>query len=158
MAADPPLPAADEPAAARGAETVGLCACFNVRNAARLITSLYDEVLAPSGLKTTQFAILVSVHGDRDATMQSLATALGIDPSTMTRTVRPLLDAAWIDVRAGGDRRVKQVVLTTAGKRKLAQCHRLWSQAQDQLRERIGNDRFARLLADLSEVGRVLRE
>ena len=133
------------------------CACFNVRNAARLITSLYDRVLEPSQLKTTQFAILANLNADDQATMQSLATGLGLDPSTMTRTLRPLTDAGLIEVQAGDDRRSKRLTLTSAGRRKLTLCHRLWKQAQDELRERLGRETFERMIGDLAAVANALR-
>jgi hypothetical protein len=34
------------------------CNCFAVRSAARHVTQLYDQYLAPVGLRTTQFSII----------------------------------------------------------------------------------------------------
>jgi hypothetical protein len=37
------------------------CNCLAVRQAARHITQFYDQCLAPSGLRTTQFSILTKL-------------------------------------------------------------------------------------------------
>ena len=38
------------------------CACFKVRKAARAITKLYEDVLRPSGLRATQFSLLMATR------------------------------------------------------------------------------------------------
>jgi DNA-binding MarR family transcriptional regulator len=148
------------PEPAKGTPSVLDCACFNARQAARAITGLYDEVIEPVGLKITQFAILATIFADRDATMQSLAAQLGVDPSTMTRTLRPLTDEGLVDVLPGpdGDRRVKRLALTSAGRHKLGEGKKRWEAAQTKLSEKIGPEVFERLIADLSAVTKALRD
>lgn len=133
------------------------CACFNVRNAARLITDLYDRTLEPAGLRTTQLATLVAIEGGGGVTMQSLATALGLDPSTMTRTLRPLENDGLVCVAAGDDRRAKELELTREGRAKLRRCLKLWERAQASLRESVGSDLFDRMIADLGTLSQALR-
>ncbi len=133
------------------------CACFHARSAARAITGFYDETLAPSGLRMTQFAILASVRVRGSITMQELAAELGLDPSTMTRTLQPLDKAGLVNIEPGEDRRVKELVLTPRGHKRLAEAHGLWLQAQDGLRDRIGGDRFERLVTDLDALTEALR-
>jgi len=128
------------------------CACFNARSAARAVTSLYDKALAPTGLKITQFAILAVIRMHGAVTMQQLAAELGLDPSTMSRTLRPLENQELVRTEPGADRRVKELVLTRPGQRRFRECHQLWQQAQDQLRELIGNEVFDRLVGDLATV------
>jgi DNA-binding MarR family transcriptional regulator len=137
--------------------TLSACACFNVRTAARAITDLYDRTLEPSGLRINQFAILASIFTSGGPTMQELAAGLDVDPSTMTRTLKPLETDGLVEIRSGSDRRAKELALTAKGKKKLAECHELWGDAQEALRSSVGGDRFDRLLADLGSVTRVLR-
>jgi DNA-binding MarR family transcriptional regulator len=148
------------PARQRRNEDIGACACFNARNAARAITDLYDRVLEPCGLRVTQFAILVAIHGGKHgeaATMQDVAAGLALDPSTMTRTLRPLVDEGIVEIRAGGDRRAKILVLTKKGSATLAEGHALWRKAQAELRTSVGAAVFERLLGDLQKVSKSLR-
>ena len=139
------------------AETISACACFNVRSAARAITDLYDRVLEPSGLRINQFAILASIYTSGGPTMQELAAGLDVDPSTMTRTLKPLEADGFVENRSATDRRAKELALTPKGKKKMAECHRLWADAQEALRDSVGTDVFDRLLADLGSVTQALR-
>jgi len=41
----------------------GLCNCGALRQAARYVTAAYDQVLAESGLRATQFSILYMLAG-----------------------------------------------------------------------------------------------
>jgi len=38
------------------------CTCLAVRQAARRVTQFYDQHLAPTGLRTTQFSILAKLQ------------------------------------------------------------------------------------------------
>jgi DNA-binding MarR family transcriptional regulator len=133
------------------------CACFRARSMARAITGLYDETIADSGLKTTQLAILSTIRGHGAVTMQELAAELGVDPSTMTRTLAPMEREGFVAIEPGEDRRVKELALTPKGHRKLAEAARLWSRAQEELAAKIGRERFDRLIDDMGEVVAALR-
>jgi DNA-binding MarR family transcriptional regulator len=133
------------------------CACFNARSAARAISDLYDRTLEPTGLKLSQVAILTAIGQLEAATMQGLASELGLDPSTMTRTLRPLEDARLVRTRTGDDKRAKTLELTAGGRDTLARALELWRKAQQTLRDKIGGEAFDRLNADLTAVTQALR-
>ncbi len=46
------------------AEAGRVCACFNFRKASRAVTQFFDVALQPSGLRSTQFVILVRIGAD----------------------------------------------------------------------------------------------
>src|SRR5947209_7151029 len=79
-----------QPNAAQLAEIEATCACSNVRKAARAVTQLFDEVLQPSGLRSTQFTLLVAVALMDEAPVTELAGALVMDRTTFTRNLKPL--------------------------------------------------------------------
>ncbi|HXC50207.1 MAG TPA: MarR family winged helix-turn-helix transcriptional regulator [Candidatus Limnocylindrales bacterium] len=139
-------------------DILGPCACFRSRSVARAITALYDATLDDSGIRTSQLAILTAIRTHGAVSMQMLAAELGVDPSTMTRTLLPMERDGFVASEPGEDRRVRELVLTAKGHRKLAEAGRLWAQAQDKLRDKIGSERFERLLADMAEVLTALRE
>lgn len=144
-------------APAQEVPAIAPCACYRARSMARAITGLYDETLDDSGLRATQLAILAAIRSRGSASMQVLAAELGVDPSTMTRTLAPMEQGGFVASEPGADRRVRELVLTAKGRRKLAEAGRLWSKAQQRLRERIGSDRFDRLLDDMDAVLAALR-
>ena len=138
-------------------DLLAACACFNARNAARAITDLYDEALAPSGLRLSQFAILAAIRQRHGATMQELANELALDPSTMTRTLRPLEEQNLVRTQPGDDKRAKALELTVTGRDALQRSLELWRAAQQTLRRKIGGSVFERLNADLVTVAQALR-
>jgi DNA-binding MarR family transcriptional regulator len=106
------------------------CACQAARRAARELTRAYDESLRPSGLRTTQFSILVAVALMRAPTMSRLAEAVGLERTTLTRDLRPLSERGLVAVGPGADRRSRVVELTDAGRAAVAAAMPHWRRAQ----------------------------
>lgn len=121
------------------------CHCLAVRQAARQITQLYDHHLAPTGLRATQFAILRTLARRQPATMQTLAAAIIMDRTTLTRSLRPLEREGLIAVARGQDNRTRVLTLTPAGEARLEAAHAHWMTAQADFETRFG-------LADLPEL------
>ena len=76
----------------------------------------------------------------------------------MTRTLAPMEREGFVAIAPGEDRRVKELALTAKGHRKLAEAGKLWSKAQKKLADRIGRERFDRLVEDMGEVLAALRD
>jgi DNA-binding MarR family transcriptional regulator len=134
------------------------CACFNLRRVARAVTQLYDDLLRPTGLRATQFSVLVALRNLDQSTVNQLADKLVVDRTTLTRNLRPLEEAGFVRTRPGVDRRVRVIALTPAGEEKLHQALPLWREAQGQMRRALGRDRLERLLSDLSTTLHVVRD
>ncbi|OLD98669.1 MAG: MarR family transcriptional regulator, partial [Cyanobacteria bacterium 13_1_40CM_2_61_4] len=105
------------------------CACANLRKAARVTTQLYDATLRPSGLRATQFTLLVATRLSDTAPVTRLVNELGMDRTTLMRNLRLLERQALIRVRPGKDRRIREVVLTERGHEALARAVPLWRRA-----------------------------
>jgi DNA-binding MarR family transcriptional regulator len=134
------------------------CACFNLRRVARAVTQLYDDFLRPTGLRATQFSVLVALRNLGQSTVNQLADKLVVDRTTLTRNLRPLQEAGFVRTRPGEDRRVREIFLTPAGEVKLHEALPLWREAQSQMRRVLGRDRLERLLSDLSTTLHVVRD
>ncbi|NBC13505.1 MAG: MarR family transcriptional regulator [Gammaproteobacteria bacterium] len=128
------------------------CLGFAVRRSARAMAQYYDAALAPAGIKGTQFALLNAVFLLERPGMQSLAEALGMDRTTLTRNLRPLETQALLVLQAGTDRRERHVVLTAEGLATLTAAQRLWEQAHGRLVHGLGADRSRRLLDELRDL------
>ena len=131
------------------AEVLAKCACFNVRRAARIVTQHYDDALEPCNLRITQFSLLVALVRIGPATLTSLADALGMDRTTLTRNLRPLENQRFIEIDAGTDRRTHLVRLTEEGQQAVEAALPLWKQAQATLVNRFGQERTTGLLSEL---------
>lgn len=126
------------------------CACFNIRKAARVVTQLYDDLLRPTGLRTTQFTLLALLRGRGPMSINGLAEAAVTDRTTLTRNLALLQERGLVRIQPGEDARVRVVDLTVAGDKALSAAFPLWQRAQTLVAERMGQDRLARLLSDLS--------
>jgi DNA-binding MarR family transcriptional regulator len=111
-------------------------ACFGtaMRKASRRVTQLYDDALAPCGLRSTQYAIFAEL-AYRDAaapTLAELAAALVMDRSSVGHNLRPLERDGYVALLPGDtDRRQRLVVLTPFGQAKFHEAQVLWRTAQD---------------------------
>ena len=66
------------------------CNCYAVRAAARHVTQAYDQFLAPTGLRTTQFSILAKLKRKGPLTINALAEDMVMDRTTLGRNILPL--------------------------------------------------------------------
>ena len=111
----------------------GECFATSVRKASRRLTQLYDDALAPSGLRSTQFAILVQLAArSTSPTLTELAEAMVSDRSSLGHALRPLVQEGYVALRRGeADRRTQQIVLTDSGQRKFQEALANWRTAQE---------------------------
>ena len=135
---------------AKAAEAAAACACFNIRKATRAVTQFYDDLLRPSGLRTTQFTLLLLLRGHGPTSINGLADAAGTDRTTLTRNLAILDERRLVRIRPGEDARVRVVELTDAGDEAVSAAFPLWQRAQTRIAKRVGQDRLSRLLSDLS--------
>jgi DNA-binding MarR family transcriptional regulator len=119
------------------------CLCFRARRVSRVLTRLYDEALRPLGVQATQLTLMSGIAGagERGQSMARLTEMLAMDPTTLSRNLKPLEKAGLAVVgRAEGDRRVRVARLTEEGERVLADALPLWRSAQDRLVEALGSE------------------
>jgi DNA-binding MarR family transcriptional regulator len=130
------------------------CVCFNLRKTARAITQLYDEALRPSGLRCTQFSLLIAATRLEPVTVTHLAEIVVMDRTTLARNLRPLEKKGLMNVTPGDDQRTRIVTLTTRGKEVLARALPLWEKAQARVVRGMGQERWTALEANLKDVAR----
>jgi DNA-binding MarR family transcriptional regulator len=120
----------------------------------RNVTQFYDDALASSGLRITQYSILnrISEHGA--LTMNELADLLVMDRTTLTHNLRPLQQQGLVRLEVGEDRRQRRVVLTDAGEKARLSARGLWKAAQERFDARVGADKARQLRAALHAIAR----
>jgi DNA-binding MarR family transcriptional regulator len=108
------------------------CYVTALRKASRRMTALYDDALAPAGLRSTQYAILCELADGGPVTINGLARALVLDRSGLGHSLRPLQRDGLIQLdKDPADRRSVDVTLTEQGRQKYEQARALWQSAQD---------------------------
>ena len=128
------------------------CACTNFRRASRAVTQRFDEALEPSGLRSTQFAILVAVAAMAPASVAKLSRELVMDASTVNRNLKPLVARGLIDkgVPDGRGRGRLSLSVTEAGNKLLTDSVPLWKAAQESFVSAIGAEQWPSLKGNLN--------
>jgi DNA-binding MarR family transcriptional regulator len=132
------------------------CYCANLRRAALALTSLYDEALAPHGIKVTQFSLLRAVERRGEANLTALSAGTGLDRSTLGRNLRVLEGMGLVSLSPGDDQRDRVVALTARGRVRVRAAARTWARLQESLAGSLGDD-APRLVEGARRVTRVAR-
>jgi DNA-binding MarR family transcriptional regulator len=129
------------------------CNCLALRQAARHVTQFYDQLLAPCGLRTTQYSILARLRRKGPMTINALAAELVMDRTTLGRNILPLQRDGLIEVGPRkSDRRSKELCLTGAGAARFGAALKVWGEAQARFEAEFGVKRAKKLRMLLHEV------
>lgn len=127
------------------------CLCTSVRRLARRMTSVYEAHLAPHGISVPQFSILQRLHQLAPVANLEFAAQMGMDRTTLSRGIKPLIAADWIEtvVMPEGtiDKRSFGLQLTSAGMHKYKGSHCAWVAAQAETRKILGPELSDALLS-----------
>lgn len=121
------------------------CTHFKLRQLLRSVSRLYDGEIAQAGLKGSQFSLLSFVLALGPVSPTDLAAQMGMDASTLSRNLRPLIDKGWVLQQPGADARSRQVSITPAGAAKHAEARPHWKRAQAGLNALLGAGEVASL-------------
>jgi DNA-binding MarR family transcriptional regulator len=114
------------------------CYCATLRQAARAVTVLYEEVLRDTGLHATQYTALQVLDLVPNLTTTELADVIGIDQTTATRTLGLIKKAGLAADSVGSDRRERRWALTGKGRAQLRRLRPRWEAAQETFEKRLG--------------------
>jgi len=135
-----------------------VCLNFNLRRTSRAVTQYYDEALKPTGVKVTQFTILIAIASQSVGaqTKQSLPVLSGkgaqakpygagcsaggsitdiarlamVDRTTLTRSLRILEQDKLIEIRKAQPGNKRRVLITPKGVQKMKEIYPYWFRAQ----------------------------
>ena len=132
------------------------CYCANLRRAALALTAIYDDALAPHGMKVTQFSLLHAVERRGRANLTALSAGTGLDRSTLGRNLRVLEGMGLVTLSPGDDQRDRVAALTPRGRTRLRAATRTWKGIQESLAGTLGED-APRLVEATRRVARLAR-
>ncbi len=129
------------------------CTCLAVRQAARHVTQFYDQFLAPTGLRSTQYSILSRLKRTGPLSINALSAVMVMDRTTLGRNMLPLQRDGLIAIEPDPqDRRSKALRLTPAGVALQRTASRQWEKAQQAFDKAYGPQRTVELRAMLGAV------
>ncbi|WP_287438783.1 MarR family transcriptional regulator [Reinekea sp.] len=91
------------------------CLCRKTRAASRMITRCYDEALEPTGIKITQFTLLVSIYHNKIGNITALANWLDTERTALSRNLKLLSQEGFIRAEHGVHHNAKIYNLTKKG-------------------------------------------
>lgn len=137
----------------RAKSTASGCTCLRLRKAARRLTQIYDERLAPFDLTVTQFSLLGHLRSFDGIGIGALAEKLITDPTTLTRNLRPLERRNLLVLAHDpNDRRSRRLHLTDKGREAYVTAKPAWAQAQKEMEQILGERAALALNASLDHM------
>jgi DNA-binding MarR family transcriptional regulator len=122
-----------------------------LRKATRRVSQLYDAVLAPCGLRSTQRSILMHIVRAGTPAIGDLAAALVLDRSALAHNLKPLeRDGLVAIVTDPKDKRSRLVTLTARGRTRLEESMALWKEAQHRFEATFGVEQARALRTSLA--------
>lgn len=132
----------------------GYCASLNFRRTSRTVTRMYDTLMQESGVRSTQFAILVGIAKLQPVAMGTLAKVLMLDSSTLTRSVRLLQKEKMIEISKRSQMRRRFLKLTPSGQKALQRSLPLWRAAHERFLAEVGADYWLKLRDELETIAK----
>ncbi len=126
------------------------CAGWTLRLAARRTTQFLEERMARSGISFSQFGLMAEIASASDDTVSALAQRMGLDQSTLSRTLRTLEAGGLVEIATvESDQRKRMVWLTEKGARRLEAALTAWRQAHAELSRHVSVDGIRRLAREV---------
>ena len=123
-----------------------------MRRAARAVSEIYDNIMAPTGLHANQFTLLIPAYLAQGLTINQLARLVDLDRTTLARNLKVLEDRGFISLRPGADQRTRVIAITDLGRQALLDALPLWEKAQQQIRDHLGEAHLAEFLGYLDKL------
>lgn len=135
-------------AAAR--EVRDACLCLHLQRAARVVARRFDEALRPFDLTNHQFSLLMALNRAEPASIGDVSSLLAVDRTTLTANLKPLERRGLVKVSVDErDRRNRRLILTAAGRARLAVALPVWRRTHAALERRLIRADPDRLRAEL---------
>jgi DNA-binding MarR family transcriptional regulator len=132
----------------------GYCASLNFRRTSRIVTRMYDIAMQESGVRSTQFAILVGIAKLQPVSMGTLAKVLMLDSSTLTRSLRLLEKEGMIEISKRAAMRQRFLTLTHSGEKALQRSLPLWRAAHANFVATVGAKYWLKLRNELESIAK----
>ena len=106
--------------------------------------------MAEAGVSFSQFGLMAEIASADDDTVSALAERMGLDQSTLSRTLRTLEAEGLVEIAVvESDQRKRMVWLTEKGARRLEVALAAWRQAHAALARQVSVDAVRRLTREV---------
>lgn len=110
-----------------------------MRRAARLLNRRYEEALAPAGVTSSQFEVMMVLRHAGTVDQTRLAELLETDQTTLSRNLRGLERERWVtEERSAIDGRRRVYRLTPLGTAVLTEAQQRWREVHAKMERALG--------------------
>src|SRR5260370_21621249 len=109
------------------------CYCISLRTAARKVSALYDDALAPDGINIGQLSMLREIEKSSPLSLTELGRLSNLDRSTVGRNAKVLERMHLVQAVAGADHREAALTMTAEGTKAVGEAAPLWERAHSTL-------------------------
>jgi DNA-binding MarR family transcriptional regulator len=149
----------EEAAVAKSGSARRGCTCMRLRKASRRVTQIYDRTLQEAGMTVTQYGLLGHLAKFDGISIGALAGKLIMDPTTLTRNLRPLERQGFVAMKPDRrDKRSRSLHLTVSGRAAFDAAKPAWARAQRLVEEALGEAEASALNQALDRVLEKLAE
>ena len=134
------------------------CPCAVTRRASRAITQLYDMVLAPTGMKSTQFVILRILADQGVVPQWRLAAENAVAVETLSRRLAALRNKGLVSLEISGSRGEHLYSLTPVGREALEAARPYWERANSRLEQVVGPEELKSLVSCVDRLAAAAHE
>ena len=128
------------------------CMCGSIRRTSRALTQLYEQTLRPQGLRATQFTILQVLARAGEVSQGQLGEILAMDSTSLTRTLKIMIQRSWVAERPGRDRRERWLRLSKTGEAQMKRALPVWNKIQSRLRREMGEPAFDKFIRQANQL------
>lgn len=129
------------------------CLCALIRKAGRVMTKQYDGFLRSTGLRITQYSMLVNIKRHPEVTVSDLSTLLRMDQTTVTRNLKVLEKLNYISIFPDEkDQRIRKIHITDFGSEKIEKTRPSWETAQRKVTQGLGIQKTEALIESLQQL------
>jgi DNA-binding MarR family transcriptional regulator len=119
---------------------------------------MYDLALEETGIRSTQFTILVAIRKHQPVSIGTLGDILILDRTTLTRSLRLLKNAGLIAISDRSTRRQRFLTLTSKGGRTLARSLPEWRKVHERFVATVGSHHWIDLRNELERLAHVVSD
>lgn len=121
------------------------CHCLKMRRSAGNVVQFYDNLLSPSGVTVRQYSLLNKIAENEGCSVRELSDATELDRSTLARSLKPLIQAGYIEDRKERKARNSVLYLTEEGIDTCRHASELWNKAQKAFEDKVGRNNVQEL-------------
>ena len=139
-------------------DMLDICVYLNLAKTLRLVSRDYASTFKPFHLTPNQVPILIFLARGTNPSHSELASALNLEPPSLSRNINVLVKRGLVVRFEGEDRREKPLKLTEKGKTTLEKILPLWQEIQNCYIKKIGSSKWKDISNSLLKIQDISNE